>query len=278
MFKPPSPDGLIVFPGYDGGAEWGGPAFDPETGLLYVNANEMAWLLKLIPRDDRSLYKNACASCHGDDRKGNATAPSLLDVAQRRSREEMAKVIREGTGRMPAFAEMLGAAAINDMVNYLVTGNAVADTAATKPTFLKFRNNGDPIFLDHEGFPGISPPWGTLNAIDLNKGEIRWSIPFGEYPELAAKGMKNTGTDNYGGPVVTANGLLFIGASTYDRKFRAYDKRTGALLWETDLPASGNATPSLYVVDGKQYVVIACGGGKNGAPSGGTFVAFALPD
>jgi len=134
------------------------------------------------------------------------------------------------------------------------------------------------IFLDHEGFPWISPPWGTLNAIDLNKGEIRWSIPFGEYPELAAKGMKNTGTDNYGGPVVTANGLLFIGASTYDRKFRAYDKRTGALLWETDLPASGNATPSLYVVDGKQYVVIACGGGKNGAPSGGTFVAFALPD
>jgi quinoprotein glucose dehydrogenase len=278
MFKPPSPDGLIVFPGYDGGAEWGGPAFDPETGLLYVNANEMAWLLKLIPRDDRSLYKNACASCHGDDRKGNATAPSLLDVAQRRSREEMAKIIREGTGRMPAFAEMFGAAAINDMVNYLVTGHAVADTSATKPTFLKYRNNGDPIFLDHEGFPGISPPWGTLNAIDLNKGEIRWSIPFGEYPELVAKGLKNTGTDNYGGPVVTANGLLFIGASTYDKKFRAYDKRTGALLWETNLPASGNATPSLYVVNGKQYVVIACGGGKNGAPSGGTFVAFALPD
>ena len=278
MFQPPSTDGLIVFPGYDGGAEWGGPAFDPETGLLYVNANEMAWLLKLIPRDDRSLYKNACASCHGDDRKGNATAPSLLDIAQRRSREEIATVIREGTGRMPAFAEMFGAAAITDMVNYLVTGNAVADTAATKPTFLKYRNNGDPIFLDHEGFPGIAPPWGTLNAIDLNRGEIRWSIPFGEYPQLAEKGMKNTGTDNYGGPVVTANGLLFIGASTYDRKFRAFDKRTGALLWETELPASGNATPSLYVVNGKQYVVIAAGGGKNGAPSGGTFVAFALPE
>jgi quinoprotein glucose dehydrogenase len=278
MFQPPSTDGLIVFPGYDGGAEWGGPAFDPETGLLYVNANEMAWLLKLIPRDDRSLYKNACASCHGEDRKGNATAPSLLDIAQRRSREEIATVIREGTGRMPAFAEMFGAAAITDMVNYLVTGNAVADTAATKPTFLKYRNNGDPIFLDHEGFPGIAPPWGTLNAIDLNRGEIRWSIPFGEYPQLAEKGMKNTGTDNYGGPVVTANGLLFIGASTYDRKFRAFDKRTGALLWETELPASGNATPSLYVVNGKQYVVIAAGGGKNGAPSGGTFVAFSLPD
>src|SRR5688572_30064475 len=278
MFQPPSVDGSIVFPGYDGGGEWGGPAFDPETGLLYVNANEMAWLLKMIPRDDLSLYKNACASCHGDDRRGNATAPSLLDIAQRRSRDEIAKVIHEGTGQMPAFAEMFGAAAITDMVNYLVTGNAVADTAATKPTFLKYRNNGDPIFLDHEGFPGIAPPWGTLNAIDLNKGEIRWSIPFGEYPQLAAKGMKNTGTDNYGGPVVTANGLLFIGASTYDKKFRAFDKRTGALLWEAELPASGNATPSLYVVNGKQYVVIAAGGGKNGAPSGGTFVAFSLPD
>jgi quinoprotein glucose dehydrogenase len=278
MFQPPSTDGLIVFPGYDGGAEWGGPAFDPETGLLYVNANEMAWLLKLIPRDDRSLYKNACASCHGDDRSGNATAPSLLDIAQRRSRDEMVKVIREGTGQMPAFAEMLGTAAINDMVNYLVTGRAVADTGSAKPTFLKYRNNGDPIFLDHEGYPGISPPWGTLNAIDLDKGEIRWSVPLGEYPQLVAKGIRNTGTDNYGGPIVTANGLLFIGATTYDKKFRAFDKRTGALLWEADLPASGNATPSLYVVDGKEYVVIACGGGKNGAPSGGTFVAFALPD
>jgi quinoprotein glucose dehydrogenase len=277
MFQPPSVDGLVVLPGYDGGAEWGGPAFDPETGLLYVNANEMAWLLRLIPRDVRSLYNNACATCHGDDRRGSTNAPSLLDVAQRRSRDEMARIIREGTGRMPAFAEMLGTAAINDMVNYLVTGHAVADTSATRPTFLKYRNNGDPIFLDHEGFPGIAPPWGTLNAIDLNKGEIRWSIPFGEYPALVAQGIKNTGTDNYGGPVVTANGLLFIGATTYDKKFHVFDKRTGALLWEADLPASGNATPSLYVVNGKQYVVIACGGGKNGAPSGGTFVAFSLP-
>jgi quinoprotein glucose dehydrogenase len=277
MFQPPSVDGLVVLPGYDGGAEWGGPAFDPETGLLYVNANEMAWLLRLIPRDDRSLYNNACATCHGDDRRGSTNAPSLLDVAQRRSRDEMARIIREGTGRMPAFAEMLGTAAINDMVNYLVTGHAVADTSASRPTVLKYLNNGDPIFLDHEGFPGIAPPWGTLNAIDLNKGEIRWSIPFGEYPALVAQGIKNTGTDNYGGPVVTANGLLFIGATTYDKKFHVFDKRTGALLWEADLPASGNATPSLYVVNGKQYVVIACGGGKNGAPSGGTFVAFSLP-
>ena len=277
MYQPPSVDGNIVFPGYDGGGEWGGPAFDPATGLLYVNANEMAWLLRMMPRNDRSLYNNACASCHGDDKKGGPAGPSLIDIAQRYTREQLTTVIRQGTGRMPAFGDLFDSGTINDLVTYLITGRDIAETAATNPNFLKYRNMGYPIFLDHEGFPGIAPPWGTLNAIDLNKGEIRWTIPFGEYPALVAKGMKNTGTDNYGGPVVTANGLLFIGASTYDRKFRAYDKRSGALLWETELPASGNATPSLYMVNGKQYVVIAAGGGKNGAPSGGTFVAYALP-
>ena len=157
---------------------------------------------------------------------------------------------------------MLEGGAINDLVNFLITGKDIAETAATNPNFLKYRNNGYPIFLDHEGYPGIAPPWGTLNAIDLNTGEIRWKIPFGEYPALVAQGIKNTGTDNYGGPVVTANGLLFIGATTYDKKFRAFDKRTGELLWETKLPASGNATPSLYVVNGKQYIVIAAVAGR----------------
>ncbi|MGH9672954.1 MAG: PQQ-binding-like beta-propeller repeat protein [Bryobacteraceae bacterium] len=131
-------------------------------------------------------------------------------------------------------------------------------------------------FLDPDGYPAIVPPWGTLNAINLDTGEYAWKIPFGEFPELAAKGMTNTGTENYGGPVVTAGGLLFIGATNHDRKFRAYDKTTGALVWETLLPAAGNATPAVYEVKGRQYVVIACGGGKSGAPSGGSYVAFAL--
>ena len=252
-------------------------SFDPETGLLYVNANEMGWLLRMMPRDDHSLYKSQCASCHGDDMTGGTVAPSLLGVAQRHTREELATIIRQGTGRMPGFAEMLEGGAINDLVNFLVTGKDIAETATTNPNFLKYRNTGYPIFLDHEGYPGVAPPWGTLNAIDLNAGEIRWTIPFGEYPALAEKGIKNTGTDNYGGPVVTKNGLLFIGATTYDRKFHVFDKRTGELLWEAELPASGNATPSLYMVNGKEYVAIAAGGGKNGAPSGGTFVAFSLP-
>ncbi len=275
-FEPPSERGTIIFPGVDGGGEWGGPAFDPATGLLYVNANEMAWLLKLVPRSDKSLYAANCASCHGDDRRGSAIAPTLVDIGARRTREQIAQVIREGTGRMPAFGSALEGRAVTDIVNYLHTGKDVSAAVGPDPFGVPYRTAYFDIFLDHEGYPAINPPWGTLNAIDLSAGTIRWSIPFGEYPGLAAKGIRNTGTDNYGGAIVTENGLLFIGATTYDNRFRAFDKRTGKLLWSARLPAAGNATPATYMVHGVQYVVIACGGGKNGAASGGTYVAFAL--
>ena len=278
MYDPPNTTGTIIFPGVDGGGEWGGPAFDPETGMLYVNANEMPWLMRLVPRNDRSVYAANCASCHGDDLKGSPNNPALVGVGDRLTREQLVQIIRQGTGRMPGYATTLDNATVNDLVNYLITGRDIASTAGTNPTYLKYRGTGFDIFLDRDGYPPITPPWGTLNAIDLNKGTIAWSVPFGEYPKLVAQGITNTGTDNYGGPVVTANGLLFIGATTYDNKFRVFDKTNGKLLWETTLPFAGNATPSLYVVNGKQYVVIACGGGKNGAPSGGTYVAFALPE
>lgn len=278
-FSPPDTSGTIIFPGVDGGGEWGGPAFDPETGLLYVNANEMAWLLKLAPQSDVSLYQATCASCHGADQSGTGIGPSLEGLFERRSREEVVDIIREGTGLMPAFGAAMGGSTINDIVSYLETGEDVsADRLGESPFILPYRTALFDIFLDHEGYPGIAPPWGTLNAIDLNEGSIRWSIPFGEYPEMTAQGITGTGTDSYGGMIVTENGLLIIAATTYDNRIRAFDKSTGALLWEAELPAAGNATPSTYVVDGKQYVVIACGGGKNGAPSGGTYVAFALPD
>jgi quinoprotein glucose dehydrogenase len=278
MFLPPSRKGTIVFPGVDGGAEWGGSAFDPETSLLYVNANEMPWIVRLIPNNDSSLYESKCATCHRTDKKGGPAAPSLVDIGDRMSRKEIATTIRQGTGRMPGFPD-IGARNINDLVDYLVTGkDKGADPELAKdPTWLKYRSDGETLWRDPDGYPPIAPPWGTLTAIDLDKGDLRWQIPFGEFPELAAKGMTATGSDNYGGPVVTASGLLFIGATNFDRKFHAYDKLTGKLLWETTLPAAGNATPSIYSINGREYVVIVCGGGKNGAPSGSSVVAFALP-
>jgi len=281
MYTPPSLRGTMLFPGTDGGGEWGGAAFDPETGLLYVNSNEQPWIIRMLTHDTTSLYKNNCGGCHGDDLKGAPpTFPSLVDIGQRRSREELTAIIREGTGRMPGF-DHLGRN-MNEIVEFLMTGKdtGAVDPAAEKedPNWLKYRNEGYLLFRDPDGYPPLTPPWGTLNAIDLNKGEIRWQIPFGEYPELVAKGIKDTGSDNYGGPVVTASGLLFIGATSFDKKFRAFDKLTGKLLWETVLPAAGNATPSVYEIAGREFIVIVCGGGKNGAASGGSIVAFALPE
>jgi quinoprotein glucose dehydrogenase len=180
---------------------------------------------------------------------------------------------------MPGFHD-LPDQAVQAIARYLISREDTAvSVAATRrsPFEQKYTSDGYNKFLDPDGYPAVEPPWGTLNAIDLNKGEIAWKIPLGEYPELAAKGLRNTGTENYGGPVVTAGGLVFIGASNHDRKFHAFDKTTGKLLWETTLPASGNATPATYEVNGRQFVVIAAGGGKSGAASGGSYVAFGLP-
>ena len=275
---PPSFEGTIVFPGFDGGAEWGGVAFDPGSGLLFVNSNEMPWIIKLIENNDTSLYNSKCATCHRQDRTGGPQAPSLVDIGTRMSHEDIVALIRQGSGRMPAFPDM-GARNMNDVADFLLTGidKGKDPKVLSDPSHLKYRSDGESIFLDPDGYPAITPPWGTLNAIDLNEGTIRWKIPFGEFPELAAKGLKNTGSDNYGGPVVTASGIVFIGATNFDRKFRAFDALTGELLWETTLPAAGNATPSIYSINGREYIVIACGGGKNGAPSGSSIVAFALP-
>ena len=274
----PDTTGIILYPGTDGGGEWGGPAFDPETGLLYVNSNEQGWLLKLVVPSDESVYAAQCSSCHGKDRKGSGLGPSLEGVFERKNRDEIVAQIREGNGLMPAFASVLRRGEIEAIVDYLETGiDASKAKIGSNPFDLPYRLSVIDIFQDHEGYPGNMTPWGTLNAIDLNEGTIRWSIPFGVYPELAAQGMTNTGTDNYGGGIVTQNGLFIIAATTYDETIRAFNKLTGEVLWEAPLPASGNATPSTYMVDGKQYIVIAAGGGKNGAPSGGTYVAFALP-
>ena len=376
----------IVFPGFDGGAEWGGSAVDTETGVIYINANEMAWTGGLTENKSgagpgEETYNNLCATCHGDHRDGSPPAfPSLVAVDKRLSDAEIASIIHQGKGRMPAFP-MVNDATLTTLVAYLKHGSetpatpggdkqemesahvpavaTVGDPAGAQsyaahcaichgeeregipPSFPALRGVGSRMpraqvaglvhegkgrmpgfpklqggelssllrylgvpeqetplqpsgtsigseeryrftgyrkFLDPDGYPAILPPWGTLNAIDLNTGTYLWKIPFGQYPELAARGMKDTGTENYGGPIVTAGGVVFIGATNFDRKMHAYDSHTGRLLWEATLPFAGNATPATYVVDGRQYVVIAAGGGRDPKrKAGGVYVAFALP-
>lgn len=273
----------VLFPGFDGGAEWGGPAVDPRTAILYVNANEMAWTGALAPNtgenSGQGIYLSQCGVCHGEKLAGSPPAiPSLVGVAARLSSAQIAATIKNGKGRMPGFPNLTNDQ-LSAVIEFLTSGQS-KELASSEPPppGMDFRFTGYNRFLDPDGYPAIAPPWGTLSAIDLNTGEYLWKVNLGEYPELAAKGLKNTGSENYGGPVVTAGGLVFIGATNYDKKFRAFDKATGELLWETTLPFAGNATPATYAIDGRQYVVIAAGGGKDlKSPSGGAYVAFALP-
>jgi quinoprotein glucose dehydrogenase len=273
----------VVFPGFDGGGEWGGPAADPETGIIYVNANDLAWTGALAPNtgenSPKGIYLSQCGVCHGENMMGSPPSiPSLVGVGDRLPVQQIAGTIKNGKGRMPGFPN-LADDQLSTLVDFLMSGaNKELTSAESVPEIMKYRFTGYHRFLDPEGYPAVRPPWGTLNAINLNTGEYLWKIPLGEYPALTAQGMHNTGTENYGGPIVTAGGLLFIGATNYDKKFRAFDKSTGELLWETNLPFAGNATPITYEVNGRQFVVIAAGGGKDpGSPSGGAYVAFALP-
>ena len=292
FFTPPSREGTIVLPGFDGGGEWGGAAVDPETAVLYVNASDVPWIAAMresarlapppaagAPRSGAAVYVAACASCHRADRGGRDRAPSLTGLARRRSPDEVREILDWGRGFMPSFAG-LPAAEKRALLQYL--GYAAAlDTAAlrrqrTRSTIAPYEFVAYERWRDSNGYPAVKPPWGTLSAIDLNTGEYRWRITLGEFAELTARGIPATGQEQYGGPIVTRGGLVFI-AATQDARFRAFDKSTGALLWETTLPAPGYATPSTFAVRGKQFVVVAAGGGKLGSKPSDTYVAYSLP-
>jgi len=293
-YPAPSVNDAVMFPGFDGGMEWGGAAAD-RRGILYVNVTEMAWGYQMVPtrREDGSpvslgqrTYMVQCATCHGIDRRGDAGSgiPALTTLSSHLTKAAaLDKVTKGGGGRMSSFSE-LPEGQRRAIVDYLFGdeqpetayapatpprgAEAVAAAERAGPQPYVFR--GFQKWVDSKGYPAINPPWGTLNAVDLNTGEIKWKVPLGEYPELTARGIPPTGRETYGGPVVTAAGLLFI-ASTGDEMIRAFDTDTGRVLWQAKLPFRGYATPSVYAVNGKQYVVISAGG------RGANVVAFALP-
>lgn len=291
MYIPPSTQGTMMFPGFDGGAEWGGAAFDPSSGILYVNVNIMPWIHYSVPvsgiqkeasHPAESLYLINCAVCHGQQRQGDpsGTFPSLANIAGK-NKEEILELILKGKGFMPSFKHLnedqrMGLVAFLVDEDYTFKTH-ISETVSDGNHSSPFVHSGYNRFFDQDGYPAIKPPWGTLSAVDLNEGTIKWQVPLGEFTELSERGIPQTGTENYGGPVVTAGGLIFIGASK-DGYFRAFDQNTGDELWKYRLPAGGYATPSSYEIDGKQYIVIACGGGKMGTHSGDSYLAFTLED
>ena len=289
FFAPPSREGSIVLPGFDGGGEWGGAAVDPESATLYVNASDVPWVAAMrelahigpetrVARSGAAVYAAACSRCHGADRRGDARAPALIGITDRLSAREAGLIVDRGRGWMPSFAGLpvREKAAVIEFLGYTIGPTDSVGWRSAPATTLPYEFAGYERWRDTNGYPAIKPPWGTLSAIDLNTGDYRWRIPLGEFGALAARGVSVTGTEQYGGPIVTKGGLVFI-AATQDAKFRAFDKNTGRLLWEATLPAPGYATPSTFAVGGRQFVVVAAGGGKLGSTSSDTYVAFTLP-
>ncbi len=287
-FEPFQPGKPTVYYGVHGGGEWTGASFDPASGLLYVSSNEVPWIITMVPlsqvyRRDPSrpptagetVYRTACVKCHGEEREGIGTAPPLLALGTRLKDAEITELLRtgrDGVHPVVALPPPQEKVLLDHVLDRDRTLTQTAPGQRPRNTFLGFHR-----LLDLEGYPGSKPPWGTLNAINLNTGKIAWKAPLGEYEEMKRRGIAKTGTENFGGALATAGGVVFC-AGTRDLKIRAFDSATGKELWEHKLPYGGFAPPATYEVKGRQYVVIpATGGGKLGGELGDAYVAFALP-
>jgi quinoprotein glucose dehydrogenase len=288
-FRPGSEGRANLFFNIDGGAEWTGACIDPDTSRLYVSANHIGWLISIFRNDDppddpslprtrgQTVFETTCASCHATNRLGIGVAPPLRGMRHRLTDAEVTNQVRTGRNGMPAIpADQLSEPDLKALLDYLMLRDR--PMPATNPPTQRpvYSFAGYPRFFDDEGYPANKPPWGTLNCLDLNTGRLLWKVPLGEFPELTAQGVPKTGTENYGGAIVTAGGLVFC-AGTRDRKIRAFDKDTGAELWSATLPWVGNAPPATYQVDGRQFIVIPATGSKLESQRGDAYVAFALP-
>lgn len=292
-FQPLSLQPTILFPGFYGGANWGGGAVDPETGKYFINAMEDASIVKIesIEVDKGTalgfgefVYKKHCGGCHGEKLQGfYPYAPALVDIYKTGDKQQALAIVNSGKGRMMPFSHLSRheQTAALDYLFYLSealsTGTADESDIAGGEKETAYVFGGYTPFMDDRYYPAIKPPWGTLTSIDLVSGKRQWQVTLGEYDQLMDEGLAPTGTRNYGGPVVTKGGLIIIAASS-DEKLRIFDKDNGALLWEYQLPAGGYATPATYEIDGRQFIVITCGGGKLGGKAGDQYIAFALGD
>jgi quinoprotein glucose dehydrogenase len=291
FFAPPDTTTVLLLPGYDGGAEYGGAGADPDKGIIYVNANEMAWFLRMEKREEliaennehqmsggEQTYRIYCAVCHGFDKKGNAASETadLSTLPQRQNQKYAFDIISKGKAKMPGFPNLTNEEK-QQLTEYLFGIEKTEVVSAHRTTEQQdlYQFTGYTKFLDDNGLPAISPPWGTLTAIDLNTGDHIWQTTLGITPGLPDQDTNPTGCENYGGPVITENGLILI-AGTKDGMFRAFNRFTGKQIWQTKLPAASFATPAMYRTNGKQYIVLACGGEKLGTPKGNKIVAFAL--